>query len=124
MTDRWEIELEPDVAEWLGTLPRTLYRTAERQADHLAAQPTTLGEPFSRHLGGSLRELRFVLGTDTVRIPYWLAPDRRIVLLTVFHDTRMREEAQLQQAVRKQKECESEHPPAHETYHRTFEEQP
>jgi phage-related protein len=50
----------------------------------LAEQPTTLGEPHSRHLGGKLRELRFRLGDAHQRITYWLAPGRRVVLLTVF----------------------------------------
>ncbi|MFD5506186.1 type II toxin-antitoxin system RelE/ParE family toxin [Streptomyces sp. NPDC127051] len=83
-----------------------------------------LGEPYSRHLDGAVRELRFTLDTDAVRITYWLAPGRRIVLLTVFRKTRMREESQVQRALWKQKECESDHPPAGDTYHRAFEEQP
>jgi hypothetical protein len=33
----------------------------EDKADHLLDKPTTLGEPYSRHLGGELRELRFDL---------------------------------------------------------------
>ncbi|WP_327109187.1 helix-turn-helix domain-containing protein [Nonomuraea glycinis] len=33
-----------------------------------------------RHLGGKLRELRFGLGGEAVRIPYWLALGRRIEL--------------------------------------------
>jgi hypothetical protein len=35
-----------------------------------------------RHLGGKLRELRFHLGPTQQRITYWLAPGKRIVLLT------------------------------------------
>ncbi|TKA11971.1 type II toxin-antitoxin system RelE/ParE family toxin [Actinacidiphila oryziradicis] len=124
MPERWEIELEPEVREWLEVLPPERYRAVERHADRLAESPTTLGEPYSRHLDGPVRELCFILGTDAVRISYWLAPARRIVLLTVFRKTRMWEEAQVQRALWRQKECESEHPPAGSTYHRTFEEQP
>lgn len=122
MPDDWEIELEPEVREWLDALPRVQYRTVERHADRLAEQPTTLGEPYSRHLDGPLRELRFFLGTGAIRLTYWLAPERRIVLLTVFRKTRMREEAQIQRALWAQKECESGHPAARTIYHRTFEE--
>ncbi|WP_308290438.1 type II toxin-antitoxin system RelE/ParE family toxin [Streptomyces meridianus] len=81
-------------------------------------------QPYARHLDGPVRELRFVLGTEAVRISYWLAPGRRIVLLTAFRKTRMREESQVQRALWKQKECEGGHPPADQSYHRTFEEQP
>ena len=92
------IEVEPEVRDWLELLPFRLYRRAEDKADRLLAEPTTLGEPYSRHLGGRLRELRMVLDGDAVRIPYWLAPDRRIVLLTVFRKTRMREAAEVERA--------------------------
>ncbi len=95
----------------------------ERHADRLADAPTTLGEPYSRHLKGPVRELRFHLGTSPFRISYWLAPNRRIVLLTVFRKTRMREDAQVERAMRAQKECEAAHCPAQGEYHRTFEEQ-
>jgi hypothetical protein len=52
-----------------------------------------------------------------------LAPGRRIVFLTVFRKTRMREEHQIQRALWAQKECEGTHPAAASAYHRTFEEQ-
>lgn len=124
MGQRYEIELEPEVRAWLDTLPREHYRAVERHADRLAEAPTTLGEPYSRHLSGDVRELRFYLGSGAFRITYWLAPGRRIVLLTVFHKTRVREERQIQRALWAQKECEADHPPAASSYHRTFEELP
>ncbi|WP_344629264.1 type II toxin-antitoxin system RelE/ParE family toxin [Streptomyces glaucosporus] len=123
MRERWVIELEPEVREWLDTLSMPHYRVVERHADRLAEHPTTLGEPYSRHLDGPVRELRFVLGGEAVRISYWPAPGRRIVLLTVFRKNRMREEAQVQRALRAQKECAAEHPSAGRTYHRAWEEQ-
>jgi hypothetical protein len=88
----------------------------------LAAQPTTLGEPYSRHLGGKLRELRFTMDGNAVRITYWLAPDRRIVLLTVFRKTRQRETAELERAHQAQKVCAAEHSPAEHAYDRIKEE--
>ncbi|MFF4010960.1 type II toxin-antitoxin system RelE/ParE family toxin [Streptomyces sp. NPDC001717] len=123
MTERWIMEIEPEVREWLDALPVAHYRAVERHADRLLDSPTTLGEPYSRHLDGPVRELRFILGAEAVRITYWLAPGRRIVLLTVFAKSRMREESQVQRALWKQKECESEHSAAEAIYHRAFEEQ-
>ena len=61
MGDRYDVELEPEVREWLDTLPLADYRTVEYHADRLAEAPTTLGEPYSRHLRGAVRELRFHL---------------------------------------------------------------
>ncbi len=81
---RYSIEIEPEVRLWLENIPAHHYKQAERVADLLAEQPTTLDEPHSRHLGGKLRELRFRLGDAHQRITYWLAPGRRVVLLTVF----------------------------------------
>jgi ribosome-binding protein aMBF1 (putative translation factor) len=97
--DPYDIEIEPEVRTWLDALPREHYRSAERHADRLAGAPTTLGEPHSRHLSGPVRELRFYLGPAAVRLTYWLAPERRIVFLTVFRKTRMREEQQVQRAL-------------------------
>ncbi|SFJ79504.1 type II toxin-antitoxin system RelE/ParE family toxin [Streptomyces pini] len=123
MRERWVLELEPEVRDWLASLSIPHYRTVERHADRLADHPTTLGEPYSRHLDGPVRELRFILGSEAVRVTYWLAPQRRIVLLTVFRKTRMREETQVQRALWAQKECEAEHSAAEEMYHRAWKEQ-
>jgi len=67
-----------------------------------------------------LRELRFTLGHDSnaVRLTYWLAPDRRIVLLTVFRKTRMREDAEVARAKQVRKLCEAEHHTAHDEFTR------
>jgi phage-related protein len=50
-----------------------------------------LGEPYTKQLDGKLRELRFHLERDAVRITYWIASGERIILLTVFRKTRDRE---------------------------------
>ncbi|MCX2926669.1 type II toxin-antitoxin system RelE/ParE family toxin [Streptomyces sp. NEAU-W12] len=118
MTERWEIEIEPEVRDWLELLSFRLYRRVEDKTDRLLDEPTTLGEPYSRHLGGKLRELRFELDGEAVRIPYWLAPGQRIVLLTVFRKTRMREAAEVERAHQAQKVCEAEHGHAQYTYER------
>lgn len=58
-----------------------------------------------------------------MRVTYWLAPGRRIVLLTVFRKTRMREEAEVKRAKQAQVLCEAEHGPAHEEFTRDFREE-
>lgn len=62
MGDRYEVELEPEVRQWLDALPLVDYRPVEYHADRPAEAPTTIGEPYSRHLRGAVRELRFHLG--------------------------------------------------------------
>jgi hypothetical protein len=70
-----------------------------------------------------VRELRFILGGTAIRVTYWLAPGRRIVLLTVFRKTRMREEAEVKRAKLAKELCEVEHGPAHHEFTREFREE-
>lgn len=81
----------------------------EAMADLLADHAETLGEPYSRHLSGKTRELRFYLERSAVRISYWLAPGARVVLLTVFRKSRQVERAEVARAVAAQQECASGH---------------
>ncbi|MFI9585208.1 type II toxin-antitoxin system RelE/ParE family toxin [Streptomyces sp. NPDC052236] len=118
------MEIESEVRQWLELLPDGQYDKAERAADMLAAEPTTLGEPYSRHLGGKVRELRFTVNGNAVRVTYWLAPGRRIVLLTVFRKTRQREAAEVERAQQAQKLCQADHDPAQHGYDRIKEEKP
>ncbi|GAB3177990.1 type II toxin-antitoxin system RelE/ParE family toxin [Streptomyces incanus] len=122
---RYEIELEPEVRQWLESLPPADYLRVMKLADYLADHAETLGEPQTRHLGGKLRELRFSLRSSEQRITYWLAPGRRIVMLTVFRKTRMREQAEVERAHQVQRECEARHRPAdrHDVYDRTVKEE-
>lgn len=116
--DPYEIEIEPEVVSWLDALSDHDYGRAEFYADLLAENAETLGEPYSRHLGGKVRELRFYLARQRVRITYWLAPSRRVVLLTVFRKTQRREKSEVERAIAAQQECETSHGPAHEHYQR------
>ncbi|MFI7339850.1 type II toxin-antitoxin system RelE/ParE family toxin [Streptomyces sp. NPDC050085] len=100
----------------MASLSPQYYRQVEEKAELLAQFPTTLGEPHTRHLGDGVRELRFGLGGNALRVSYWLAPDRRIVLLTVFRKTKMREGAEVKRAREAQQLCEATHPAAHEIY--------
>ncbi|HEY4701270.1 MAG TPA: type II toxin-antitoxin system RelE/ParE family toxin, partial [Streptosporangiaceae bacterium] len=73
---------------------------------------------LTRHLGGKVRELRFHLLAQQTRVTYWLAPGRRVILLTVFRKTRSAETAEVSRAQQAQKICETEHRPAHVTFDR------
>jgi hypothetical protein len=63
-------------------------------------------------------QLRFHLLARQPRITYWLAPGRRIILLTVFRKTRGAEAAEAVRALQAHKTCEAEHGPAHDTFDR------
>ena len=99
------VELEPQVRDWLEALPTSEFATAAFYVDLVAERGPLLGEPYTRQLDGKLRELRFHLGARPVRVTYWIAPGRRIVLLTVFVKTRMRESAEVERARRAMVRC-------------------
>src|SRR5579863_7975594 len=103
-------------------LPRPVQRRGLRgggDAAHAQSmtneQAETLGEPYTRHLGGKVHELRFHLLARQTRITYWLAPGRRVILLTVFRKTRSADSAEVTRALQAQKICEAGHgpPPRH-----------
>src|SRR5262245_57264055 len=103
-----EVELEPEVDVWFDTLDQGDKETAAFYVDLLAERGVLLDDPYTRQLRGKLRELRFHLGRRAVRISSWIAPDRRIILLTVFRKQRMGEEAEVQRAWRAMQRCISE----------------
>lgn len=104
------VELEPEVADWIRTLPDDEFGRAEFYVDLLVERGVHLDEPYTRHLGGKLRELRFYLGAvgQAVRIAYYVASGRRIILLTVFSKQRRRERAEIARAERAMKRCLAE----------------
>ena len=55
-----------------------------------------------------MRELRFYVERDAVRVTYWIAPDRRIILLTAFRKTRQREDREVERARRALARCIAE----------------
>jgi len=89
-------------------LPTDLFARAAFYVDLLAEQGPLLGEPYTKQIDGKLRELRFWLDRDAMRISYWIATDRRIVLLTVFRKTRMRETREIDRAVKAYRRCVAE----------------
>jgi len=84
----------------------------------LAERAADLGEPYTRHLAGKVRELRFHLLASQPWVTYWLAPGRRVILLTVFRKTRSAEAGEVARALQAQKTCEAEHGQASETFER------
>jgi hypothetical protein len=114
----WDIEMEPEVRAWLGSLPKRQFGHVLAFAEKLAEEAATLGEPYARHLGGKVRELRIPLHPVDARVTYWLAPGRRVVLLTVFRKTKAQETAEVERARRVQKECEASHGHAEEVFDR------
>lgn len=103
-----EVELESEVCDWFDTLDQDDQETVIFYVDLLAERGALLGAPYTRQLCGKLRELRFYLSRDAVRITYWIASGRRIILLTVFRKHRMRETAEVERAVRAMDLCAAE----------------
>lgn len=67
-----------------------------------------LGEPHTRQLDAKLRELRFFLERDPMRVTYWIASGRRIIMLTVFRKSRMREDREIERARKALARCVAE----------------
>jgi len=103
-----EVEQHQEVRDWLLSLNPQAFGIALRHIDRLAQYGPTLDEPYTRQLRGKLRELRFYLGREQVRISYFILPGRRIVLLTVFRKSRRREEAEIDRAERAMLDCIAE----------------
>jgi hypothetical protein len=105
MTEWGEIEVHPEVEAWLDALPADRFDRAARAIDFLAERGVHLGEPQTRQLRGKLRELRIHLGQEQVRITYFIASGRRIVLLTIFRKAARRERAEIERAEREMTRC-------------------
>jgi hypothetical protein len=61
--------------------------------------------PHTRQLDGKLRELRFYLDGRPTRVSYWIAPRRRIILLTVFVKTQRQERREIARAKQAMERC-------------------
>ena len=103
-----EVELEPEVRDWYLALADDDQARVRFHIDRLAELGVALDEPHTRQLAGKLRELRFYLSGRPTRITYWIAPGRRIILLTVFIKTQRRERAEIQRARDAMDRCQTE----------------
>jgi hypothetical protein len=79
MTGLYEMELEPEVRSWLARLTDRDFGRVDFLVGLLAERAEDLGEPYARHLGGKVRELRFHPLRQQTRVTYWLAPGRRVI---------------------------------------------
>jgi hypothetical protein len=118
MAGLYQVEIEPEVRSWLTRLSDRDFGRADFLVGLLAEHAETLGEPHTRCLGGKVRELRFHLLAQQTRVTYWLAPGRRLILLTVFRKTRSAETAEVARALQAQKTCEADHGTAHDIFDR------
>lgn len=99
------VELESEVRNWLESLPTSQFATAAFYIDLVADRGPLLGEPYTRQLD---RKLRFHLEGRPVRVTYWIASGRRVVLLTVFVKSQMRETGEVERARRALARCLAE----------------
>jgi hypothetical protein len=118
MSRLFRVEVEPEVRDWLAALSDRDFGRVDFLVGLLAERAEDLSEPYTRHLSGKVRELRFHLLARQTRITYWLAPGRTVILLTVFRKTRSAETAEVTRALQAQKTCEAEHQPGHDTFDR------
>ena len=109
-----EVELEPEVRDWYLALDEEDQARVGFHVDRLAEMGPLLDEPFTKQLDGKLRELRFYLGGRPTRITYWIASNRRIILLTVFVKTKQRERREVDRARRAYQRCVDEQHTAEE----------
>lgn len=103
------VSFEKEVAESLSGLTEKDYARVWFYLDLLAARGPLLSQPHTKQLAGKLRELRFHLGTEAMRLTYWIAPGRNIIMLTVFRKTRQRDAAQVMRARRALWMCQESH---------------
>jgi hypothetical protein len=76
-----DVELEPEIDEWIDALDEDEQATVAFYIDLLAERGPLLGEPYTRRLVGKLRELRFHLDRQAVRDHLLdCPPERRIIL--------------------------------------------
>ncbi len=102
------VELESEVRQWYLHLADNDRGRVEFHVDRLAQEGPLLDEPHTKQLDGKLRELRFHLRGRPTRITYWIAPGRRIVLLTVFTKSKRNERREIERARKAMKRCIAE----------------
>lgn len=103
-----EVELEPEVRDWYLALEEEEQARVRFHIDRLADVGPLLDEPHTRQLDGKLRELRFYLSGRPSRVTYWIAPGRRIILLTVFVKTQRKERHEVRRAFEAMQRCMAE----------------
>jgi len=70
MAGLYAIEIEAEVRSWLSALSDRDFGRIDFLVGLLADRAEDLGEPYTRHLGGKVRELRFHLLAQQTRVTY------------------------------------------------------
>jgi hypothetical protein len=97
-----------EIRDWYLALGDTDAERVRFHIDRLAELGAQLDEPHTTQLDGKLRELRFFPAGRPTRITYWIAPGRRIVLLTVFAKTQREERQEIRRATQAMERCVAE----------------
>jgi hypothetical protein len=69
MAGLYEVEVEPEDRSWLAQLNDRDFGRVDFLVGLLAEHAEDLGEPYTRYLGGKVRELRFYLLRQQTRSP-------------------------------------------------------
>ena len=104
----WSVELEPEVEQWIDSLPAREFARVLAAVERLSQRGNQLRGPVSRSLGEGLLELRIDVGRAQRRITYYFAAQQRIVLLTVFRKQRQAEPAEVRRARQAMRRCITE----------------
>jgi hypothetical protein len=104
-----EVALEPEVVTWFDSLTEEERAGVGFHVDRLAKHGPLLAEPFTKQLDGKFRELRLSLGARPMRMTYWIAPGRVIVLCTAFTKKRQDERHEVARPRRALSRCMGEH---------------
>lgn len=75
MAGLYVVEVEPEVRAWLAGLSDRDFGRADFLVGLLAEHAETLGEPYTRHLGGKVRELRSACSPGRPGSPTGSPPD-------------------------------------------------
>lgn len=108
MMSRWSIELEPEVEQWVDSLPAGQFATVASRIEYLGEHGAAIRMPRSRPLGDGLFELRFDLAQKAQRITFFFPAGKRIVLLTTFRKQRQNERTQVARARQAMARCIAE----------------
>ena len=108
MMSLWSIELEPEVEQWVESLPADQFATVASRIEYLSEHGAAIRMPRSRSLGDGLFELRFDLAQKAQRITFFFPTGKRIVLLTTFRKQRQNERAEVARARQAMARCIAE----------------
>jgi hypothetical protein len=102
---RGRIDLHPEVVGWLQELPDDDFGHALSTSTYWLIRAPSWGSPIRDKFAASFGNCAFTSVERTAGSATFIAPGRRIVLLTVFRKTKPRETAQIDRAEAAMKRC-------------------